>query len=149
MTALPDLARDEADLRRLSCRYAQAFDTNDGDLLVSLFTADGAIEAPGGRFVGSEALRGAPAIVAARYLRTFHAVLNQNVAIAGDRASVITYGIARHLLAAGDGSHFCREMTLRYADDCVRTAAGWRLARRRLLLDWTHEYPVTPAETPV
>jgi hypothetical protein len=146
--ASPDRDRDEADIRRLACRYAQAFDSADGDLLASLFTADGAIEAPGGRFVGSEALRGAPAIVAARYLRTFHAVLNQTMAIDGDRASVLTYGIARHLLAADDGGHFCREMTLRYADDCLRTAAGWRLQRRRLLLDWTQEYPVTPAAPP-
>ncbi|MDO9490027.1 MAG: nuclear transport factor 2 family protein [Sphingomonadaceae bacterium] len=141
----PDRVRDGADIRRLACRYAQAFDENDGELLASLFTADGAIEAPNGRFVGSEALRGAPAIVAARYLKTFHAVLNQTVEIDGDRATALTYGIARHLLAADGDGFFCREMTLRYADDCLRTGAGWRLTRRRLLLDWTHEYPVTPA----
>lgn len=141
----PDRDRDEADIRRLACRYAQAFDSNDGELLAAIFTADGAIEAPNGRFTGSEALRGAPAIVAGRYLRTFHAVLNQTVEIDGDRATALTYGIARHLLAADGGGFFCREMTLRYADDCLRTDAGWRLARRRLLLDWTHEYPVTPA----
>ena len=145
MNPPPDRHRDEADIRRLACRYAQAFDSNDGDLLAAIFIPDGAIEAPNGRFVGSEALRGAPAIVASRYLRTFHAVLNQTIEIDGDRASALTYGIARHLLAADGGGFFCREMTLRYADDCVRTDAGWRLARRRLLLDWTHEYPVTPA----
>ena len=69
-------------------------------------------------------------------------MLNQTADIAGDRAAATTYCIARHLLAAGDGGFICREMTLRYDDSFVRTPGGWLFARRRLLLDWTHDYPV-------
>lgn len=142
--AAADRWQDEAAIRRLACRYAQAFDTNDGELLAAIFTPDGSIEAPNGRFVGTEGLRGGPAMVAARYLKTFHTVLNQTIDFDGDRATATTYCIARHLLPADGGGHFCREMTIRYADECVRTDAGWLFARRRLLLDWTHEYPVEP-----
>lgn len=131
-------------IRGIACRYAQAFDENRGDVLASIFTPDGVLEAPNGSFIGTEALHNAPAIVAARYLRTFHAVLNQTVQFDGESAAVTTYGIARHLLAAEGGGHFCREMTVRYADDCVRTEAGWLFSSRRLLLDWTHNYPVEP-----
>lgn len=139
---------DEAALRRLAYLYAQAFDGNDGELLAAIFTPDGRIEAPNGRFEGEAALRGAPAIVAGRYLRTFHAVLNQLCEVAGDRAAAVTYGIARHLLPAPGGGFFCREMTLRYVDDCVRTADGWRFARRQLRLDWQHDYAVDPGALP-
>lgn len=133
---------DEAAIARLSSAYARAFDDNNGPLLASLFTPDGAIEAPNGRFAGAEALLGAPAIVAGRYLKTFHAVFNQTIDLAGDEATGTTYGIARHLLRDANGGHFCREMTLRYVDRYARLVGGWRFARRRLLLDWTHEYPV-------
>lgn len=136
---------DEAAIYRLSCHYAEAFDENDGDLLASLFTPDGTIEAPNGQFAGTEALRSAPAIVAARYLKTFHLVANQTVELAGDRANGTTYGVARHLLKDDRGASFCREMTLRYADAYVRNAGQWYFETRRLLLEWVHEYPVQPS----
>lgn len=136
--------RDEWAIRALACRYAQAFDENRGDLLASIFTPDGVLTAPNSSFRGTEALRGAPAIVASRYLRTFHAVLNQTVEFDGETAAVTTYGIARHLLPAEGVGYFCREMTLRYADDCVCVASAWLFSSRRLLLDWTQDYPVEP-----
>jgi hypothetical protein len=137
---------DEMAIRALAYRYAEAIDTNRGDLLAELFTADGAIEAPNGRFAGHEALRQLPVAMQQRYRKTFHAVLNQTTAIDGDQASATTYCIARHLLPAPAENALCYEMTLRYADRLMRDAQGWRFVHRLLMVDWTHVYQVNPGE---
>src|SRR5690606_9738220 len=73
-------------LRQVAERYAVAVDRNDAALFAAQFTEDGALIALRGEFVGREALAGVPPMVKERYRRTFHAVLNQVLAIAGDTA---------------------------------------------------------------
>lgn len=130
----------EVALRRVSERYAYAVDTGDGDLLAQQFTADGAVIAPRGTFEGLAQLRGIPAMVASRYLKTFHAVLNQAVKPVEGGAEGETYCIARHYFRDPAGRYLCYEMTIRYQDRFVRTPDGWRLARRELVVVGTHTY---------
>ena len=137
---------DEWAIRKLACQYAEAVDGGDGAALAALFTEDGALESPRGRLTGSAALAGVPAGVRERYRKTFHAVLNQVATVDGDRATAMTYGIARHLLDAPAGNSFCYEMTIRYADTLVRSPAGWRFQQRVLHVDWTHVYQINPGD---
>lgn len=134
-TLLMDVA-----LRRLSERYAYAVDIGDGDMLAALFTPDGVVDAPRGRFEGIEQLRGIPAMVAKRYLKTFHAVLNQVLEPVEGGAEGETYCIARHYFRDPAGRYLCYEMTIRYQDRFARTADGWRLSRRELVIVGTHTY---------
>ena len=129
-------------LRRVAERYALAVDTVDGALFAAQFTDDGVLESPRGRFVGKDALKSVPAMVRVRYLRTFHAVLNLVPAIVGDTAEAETYSIARHFFSDAAGQALCHEMTIRYQDRFKKTAAGWLLANRRLVVDAARTFPV-------
>lgn len=130
----------EVALRRVSERYAYAVDSGDGDLLAAQFTADGVVESPRGKFEGHEQIRGIPAMVAGRYLKTFHAVLNQMVRPIEGGAAGETYCIARHYFRDPAGRYLCYEMTIRYLDRFARTSDGWRLARRELVVVGTHTH---------
>ncbi|PWK73952.1 nuclear transport factor 2 family protein [Aminobacter sp. AP02] len=133
-------------LRRVSERYACAVDCGDGDLLAAQFTPDGVVESPRGKFVGPEQLSGIPAMVANRYLKTFHAVLNQMVEPIEGGAEGETYCIARHYFHDPAGRYLCYEMTIRYQDRFARTSTGWKLSRRALTVVGTHTYEAQ--ETP-
>lgn len=133
-------------LRRVSERYAYAVDSGDGDLLAEQFVSDGVIVAPRGTFEGLEQIRGISAMLKQRYLKTFHAVLNQVVNPTEGGAEGETYCIARHYSRDPAGRYLCYEMTIRYLDRFARTSNGWRLARRELVVLGTHTYEAQ--ETP-
>lgn len=133
-------------LRHVSERYAYAVDSGDGDLLAAQFTNDGVVESPRGRFEGHDQLRGIPTMVASRYLKTFHAVLNQMVEPIEGGAEGETYCIARHYSRDPAGRYLCYEMTIRYLDRFARTSDGWKLAHRALTVVGTNTYEAQ--ETP-
>ncbi len=62
--------------------------------------------------------------------------------ISGDTAAAETYAIARHFFRDAAECHLCYEMTIRYQDCFEKTAAGWRLASRTLVVDATRTFPV-------
>lgn len=138
---MADLA-DIVALRQVAERYAVAVDRNDAALFAAQFTEDGALIALRGEFVGREALAGVPPMVKGRYRRTFHAVLNQVLDIVGDTAEGETYCIARHWYDDPVGRTACYEMTIRYQDRFRRVGGAWLIARRELVVDSTHRYPV-------
>jgi hypothetical protein len=64
-----------------------------------------------------------------------HFMGNQVVDLDGDHAARLeTYCIAHHF-ASNEGNPTLI-VGVRYLDDVVRTAAGWRLARRKVFPDW-------------
>ena len=69
-----------------------------------------------------------------------HLVANQQVEIEGDTAICRCYVQAQHTLRGAEGGeNFI--MAGHYVDDVVRTADGWRIARRVLTIDWTEGNP--------
>lgn len=66
---------------------------------------------------------------------TMHTVSNHRVAIDGDTATAACYLHAQHL-KRGLESGELYTIGGRYEDDLVRTAAGWRIAFRRLNRVW-------------
>lgn len=127
-------------LRRVAERYAYAVDTGDGELLADQFTEAGVVVSPRGIFEGREQISGIPAMVAQRYLKTFHAVLNQMLKPVEGGADGETYCLARHYFRDPAGRYLCYEMTIRYRDSFARTSDGWRLSRRELVVVGTHTY---------
>ena len=120
---------DEAAIRDLVRRYAHCVWQRDGAGAAALFAEDGEMDT-GDR----PPLRGRAAIEA-EYAKTFAVspfrpfVHNHVIELAGDRARGTAY---LELRAEVDG----REMEGYgwYEDAYVRTAAGWRFARRKLSL---------------
>jgi ketosteroid isomerase-like protein len=131
------LAAREA-IRDLVVAYAHAADRGRFDDLVALFTPDGTIEMDDGRtFTGSDAIRefltGSAASLGeatgGRYVR--HHVSSQRVLVESkEQARSFAYFM---VVTERGPDHWGR-----YHDTCVRTADGWRVARRRIRVEgWT------------
>jgi ketosteroid isomerase-like protein len=149
---------DERELAALSISYAAAVDGRDGDRLAGLFVEDGELVIPKVPVdlrpvlvrKGSEVLRQIPDGLR-RFTKTFHAVLNREFTIEGGTATGVVYCIAHHVTAGGEGADVTAGAGsggtdamwyIRYLDDYRRTAAGWRIVRRELHLEWVEERPV-------
>lgn len=147
MGRLDDMA-DRVELRDLVDRYALAADTRDRDGFVGAFTADGVLS------VGSTELRGAKrladplAYLDLHYVRTMHFTGNHIVDLDGDSAEGIVYGLAHHLTK--DGTELRdTAMAVRYTDTYSRTDAGWRIAHRKVDVDWEEDRAAVPVRGPL
>jgi len=144
MTVDQGLLADRLALADLAAAYARAADRRDPEGSAATFTEDGLLAIYHGQ-PGAEPptmeRRGREAIAKAmvglnRYTETTHLVGQQLVQIEGDRATGETYCLAHHL--SGEGSQrIIYIMSIRYLDVFARTAEGWRIAERRLAVDWT------------
>jgi len=124
------IADDRRAVTDLLLDYAELVDAADLDGVVGLFTADATLDYGFGRTVtGTEALRAfyrdGPF---ATYRATSHHISNVRVAVDGNRATARCYVYAWH--ERRDGTQ--AEAWGRYLDDLVRTADGWRIARRAI-----------------
>jgi hypothetical protein len=148
----PDLeARIQAIEDRLAIqdviiRYAMGVDDQDDDVVASCFTDDAEAS-----FAGLPAGPGGPAIAAflASAMGTpraasTHRFTNVAVTLDGDeadvRSSAVVYGVR------GEPAQL-RLRGIRYRDRFVRTAAGWRIARRVHSVSWeggAENKPLTP-----
>ena len=131
-------------------RYATAVDTKDDELLAACFTDDATAS-----FAGVPAGPGGAAIVA--FLASLRGVLvigsthrfsNIVVNLDGDEADVqssaVVYGVRGEPLQL-------RLRGIRYQDRFVRTAMGWRIARRVHSPAWegaAESVPLTPIPHP-
>jgi len=127
---------DRAQILELTARYNRAFDDGDPETFASLFTADGVMAVGGGpttagRDALAEMCRRTP-------YGTVHATVDATVEVDGDRATqVVTLLVLQR--PAPDVPRAQRRSSLtrtaRYTDELVRTGAGWRFARRSVVLD--------------
>ncbi|MGI5242255.1 nuclear transport factor 2 family protein [Dactylosporangium sp. CA-139066] len=138
-TPQPDqlaLLVDRMAVQDVLVRYATALDSRDWQLLRTCFTPDavGVYETLGEQhgYERIEALcRGALEPLAA----TQHIITNIVVELAGDRARTSCYLQSMHVRERPDGDNFI--VAGQYRDELVRTADGWRIARRNLRRIWT------------
>jgi hypothetical protein len=138
-----DRLLDEAAIRRVIQMISRAFDRGDADLLKSAYHPD-AIEERGGRQIPVETFMAEvwPRIKQ-NYSMLAHYVGSINVLdLEGDTAHVETYVCGMHLYSPANGE---QERIMwggsRYVDIFERRNGEWRIARRTLVIDWTHEQP--------
>ncbi len=127
------------ELRALVDGYGVAVDDGDVESFCSLFTDDAVLSvldadgAERSRYEGAAELATLPPKLA-RYDRTLHLVSTHHARVDGDRARGTAYCEAHH--RSGDVD---RILYIRYEDDYVRTAAGWRIAARTVRTLWTEQ----------
>jgi hypothetical protein len=138
---------DREELRRLGQDYAAAADGLDNVGWADLFTPDGVFEstvagddAPMYAVTGRDELLGVITLLA-HYRMTQHYICNHRIDLDGDTATGEVYCVANHLIES-DGAVDNFVMNIKYLDDYVRTANGWRFARRHLVSRWLQRAPI-------
>ena len=127
---------DRLAIVELTHRYCWALDSRRWDLLDEVFLPDATAELRStsvleGRDVIRERIRRSIAPLDA----TQHTVTNHMIEIDGDTATSRCYLHSQHVRHAAEGG-VLYVIAGRYEDRLVRTAAGWRIAFRRLVEVW-------------
>lgn len=132
------------DLHDLAFRYALAVDNVDAEMLLTVFTADGAVLGYGENpieFRGEAGLRHMIELVDSGFHRTMHNVFNQT--FEKDEAGTVTgltYCIASHIID-GDGWTML-DMAIRYHNLYAQENGVWKFAERSLEVLWVENRPV-------
>lgn len=144
---------DRVAIRELVDTYARGADRRDAVLEASVFADDGEVLVFAGDPEATEPLdtiRGRDALV-----RTFEGLIAQYGATTylngqssirfatADIAEGETYCLALHLLHDA-GQRYLLTMSIRYLDRFERIDGRWRIAVRRLVIDWTDRSPSLP-----
>ncbi|BBZ72820.1 nuclear transport factor 2 family protein [Mycobacterium paraseoulense] len=120
---------DRQDICELLVRYATGIDRRDWPLFRTVFTADCELDyGEIGTWTGIDAVADFMEQVHALAGHTLHRLTNQAITVAGDTATARTY--IDGLIMAGDNTAGVNAIGF-YDDEIVRTAEGWRIARRR------------------
>jgi uncharacterized protein (TIGR02246 family) len=114
---------DRDEILQLLYRYNHAIDGGDASGWADLFTKDGVFDVGGEPMVGRDAL----VEFAANVHGLRHVVVNPLIELEGDSATVRAYLFVLH------GSAIA--VTGSYLDEVVRTADGWRFAKRSFTPD--------------
>lgn len=72
---------------------------------------------------------------------THHATANHAITVSGDGANCLSYVHARFVRHVGGSAGNFYEVTGWYDDELVRTAEGWRIARRVSRSNWANGNP--------
>lgn len=137
----------EAEIRDLQIRYCRGADRMDFDLMRSSFHPDATTDF--GFFGGSiDEFIAAGREQLKSFLCTTHNTGNQLVELDGDTAWAEHYTVATHRLPADDTLPLRDFVTaVRYIDRLERRNGEWRIAHRRLVLDWSRTDPVNDSGT--
>jgi uncharacterized protein (TIGR02246 family) len=121
---------DHLAIRELTARYNRAFDDVDAEAWADTFTPDGVMEYGGPPISGRDDLVAMSRATGYGYV---HVTTDPVIVVDGDRATQsCTLVVATRSKERGPVGV---AMTGRYEDELVRTPDGWRLARRRAILD--------------
>ena len=138
-TDQPSLAvlLDERAIVAVAIRYCRALDTKDWAALDTVFLPDAdANLASTAELIGRDAIVGRISAALSHLDDSQHLVGNHEVTVAGDTATHRCYLQAQHVRhAAVGGANYL--VGGRYEDRLVRTADGWRIAHRTLVVMWT------------
>ena len=120
---------DRQDISDLLVRYATGIDRRDWPLFRTVFTDDCELDyGEIGTWQGVDAVTDFMDTTHAMAGHTLHRLTNQAITLDGDNASARTYIDA--VIMFGDNQSGVNAWGF-YDDEIVRTADGWRIARRR------------------
>lgn len=133
------------DVHDLAFRYALAVDRRDADMLLSVFTDDGAVMGYGENPISFRAEAGLRDMTEklAAFRMTMHNVFNQTFDMdAAGNLTGETNCIASHILPGDDWR--VMDMAIRYHNSYRQQAGNWRFFERRLEVLWVETRAVSP-----
>jgi len=131
----------EAQIRDIHLRYCRANDRLDAALMRSCFHPDAVIELHESFTVEAFIAMGQASLTA--FSTTWHNTGNQLVEVTGDTAWAEHYTTSSHRFPAGESGPE-RDLVVfgRYIDRLEKREGTWRIARRKLVIDYTRTDPV-------
>lgn len=133
----------EAEIKEVHVRFCRANDRRDEELMRGCFHPDAVIELH--ETLDLEAFLALGRAVLGQYSGTWHTTTNQLVEVDGDAAWAEHYTTSSHRTPADDNGPERDFIAFgRYVDRMERRDGEWRIARRRMLLDYTRTDPVGP-----
>jgi ketosteroid isomerase-like protein len=128
---------DDADDRQaiidLAVAYVRAVDDGDFDELRNVFTADATAELGGSGQTGIDEIGDRLSSALGRFVRWEHHLDDHEVVVDGDAATARCSVHAIHVRPAGE-SPPVSTVAGTYEDRLARTAAGWRITHRSLVV---------------
>jgi hypothetical protein len=124
---------DRTEIHDVIVRYGWAIDTKDWALLDTCFTDDAFVDYssnPGGKVGPYREVRGWLEKVMSAFPVTQHLMSNIDAVVDGDRATCRTMVTNPQGAATKEGPLHFFFVGGRYDDELVRTADGWKIARR-------------------
>lgn len=132
---MPSVVEDRDEIRQLMYRYGHTWDNWDFEGWAGVFTDDGIYWEGGGPvFKGHRELVAYAQDTAPRFSGRFHIVTNQLIDVEGDSAKAHSY----FLIVEG----LSPVLSGTYDDRLVRTANGWRFAKRTVTCLFPSELPI-------
>lgn len=128
---MADPYRDRADIEEVLVRYATGIDRRNWSLFRSIWTDD--VDADYGRighFRSAEEITNFMVSSHERMGSTWHRLSNFSIDVDGDTASTRTYVHAVLNVDKGDPEAWL-DVIGHYDDTLLRTAAGWKISKRR------------------
>ena len=126
-------------IRTVVLRYCRGIDRRDLELVRDCYHPD-ATDDHGGAFTGTrDELVAWLSGVLERYDGTMHTVTNQLVEVDGDAADCESYGVAYHWGTPADDPRRNFTTGYRCLDRFERRDGVWRIASRRVVLEWVRE----------
>lgn len=132
---------DHFALRQTAEIYARGADRRCKADWQSILTDDVEISGPGFSITGLENNLQSIDMLGQMYSATRHVIHNQTAEITGDHAIGETYCTAEHRYCA-DGGDAILSWAIRYQDEWRRHEGKWKIARRRLIVDWEEVRPL-------
>lgn len=134
---------DRQEIVDLTIAYCWALDTRDWAALDDVFLAEATAHLlTPSVLVGVDAIRERIARALDPLDESQHIVANHQVVIDGDSATCRCYLQAQHVRHAAATTGTPNYIVAgRYEDRLVRTAAGWRIAHRDIVMMWTEGNP--------
>jgi hypothetical protein len=142
---------DLLELRHLVDSYADAVDAKDEKRFTGLFTTDGVLRVQGDDGPVENEWSG-PALVGSfeplrPFNKTFHHVGGAVFEASADGASGRVQCLAHHYQRTSNGP-VDLVMMIRYHDRYSTQGGSWRIAERRVAIEWTELHPAHPARRP-
>lgn len=134
---------DEAAIKEVQVRYCRAADRVDFEELQACFHPDAAADYGHGVWNLEEYMAHAKEMTA-KFIATTHNTGNQLVEVSGDAAWAEHYTVATHRWPF-DEQDETRDLiaSIRYIDRMERRSGQWRIAKRKMVLDWHRVEPVS------
>lgn len=132
---------DEAAIQQLIHRYTDGCNRQDWPQVMATFTEDGIWEAAGSELTGHATIQAAMAGFLSGMDYFTQLASASVIAIDGDRATVRTTIREAGKFAGRDEG---LEILGYYADDLIRTSAGWQFARRKFNSFGMHRFALLP-----